>query len=76
MPFTANQALETYFLEMRSRALEIAATLDRIGRGDGFDDVKGDERLAKLRDAFDILKSDAPDRAEQIQLLFSIPVDA
>ena len=72
MALTAQKALDTYFLDMRSRALELAATLDRIGRGDGYDRVKIDRRLSKLREAFEILTSDHTDRAERVQLVFSI----
>ncbi len=73
MPLTAEQALDAYFLEMRSRALELAATLDRIGRGTGYGRVRSDERLAKLNQAFQILASDASDRAARVQHLFSLP---
>ena len=74
MTLTAEEALDMYFLDMRSRALELAATLDRIGRGIGFDRVRADERLAKLQDAFKVLTSDEPGRAERVQLVFSAPV--
>jgi hypothetical protein len=68
----AAETLERHYLEMRWRALSLAADLDRVQRGDGARQLmQSDPRLAKLRDAFNILLSDAPNRAEQVQLIFS-----
>jgi hypothetical protein len=67
----ASQLLERYFLEMRWRCLSLAADLDRVQRGDGAAQVSSDPRLAKLRDAIKVLLTDAPNRAEQVQLIFS-----
>lgn len=62
------QIFDQQFYEMRWRCLSLAADLDRIQRAGPFPD---DDRLAKLRDAFKLLLSDAPNRAEQVQLIFS-----
>jgi hypothetical protein len=68
----AAEILERYYLEMRWRALSLAADLDRVQRADGARELlQSDKRLAKLRDAFNVLLSDAPNRAEQVQLIFS-----
>jgi hypothetical protein len=66
--------VELYFLEMRARALEIAASLDRIERADGGPQVMtGDPRLATLREAFAVLgRTGCTDRAEQVLQLFSL----
>ena len=48
-PLTAQTALDTYFLEARSKILDLAGILDRIGRGEG--DAAGDTRLEKVRQA-------------------------
>jgi hypothetical protein len=68
---TAAQTLDRYYLEMRWRTLSLAADLDRVGRNEGAAQVNGDPRLNKLRDAFKVLLSDSPNRAEQVQLIFS-----
>lgn len=75
MPQTspAPVALEREFLLMRCKVLEIASALDRIDRGEG--DVGVDPRMLKLRDALRTLLTDSPNRAEQIQLIFSDEFD-
>ena len=75
MPSTldGSQVLNTYFLEMRAKAIEIAASLDRIERAGGGDLMTSDPRLAQLHDAFKVLGATGiSDRAEQLQMLFSI----
>ena len=69
----AQQTLDHEFLDIRSRILDVASSLDRIQRADG--DVSSDERMKKLRDALQIVLSDDPHRAEKIQLLFSREYD-
>ncbi|MBM4004051.1 MAG: hypothetical protein FJ295_12320 [Planctomycetes bacterium] len=58
---------------MRCKILELAASLDRLGRGGG--SVVDDPRFAKLREAIGLLVESREDRAEQVQLLFSRPYD-
>jgi hypothetical protein len=53
--------------------LDIAAALDRQDRADG--DVATDDRRKLLEAGIAILGSDAPDRAAQVQLLFSREYD-
>ena len=68
----ANQTLDTYFYEMRWRALSLAADLDRVERAAGGGDVlRSDPRVAKLREAFNVLLSGKENRAEQVQMIFS-----
>lgn len=69
---TAREMLDRHFLEMRAKLIEIAADLDRIDRSDGPAD---DPRLALLRQAIDTLNQDGDGRAENLQLLFSLPYD-
>ncbi len=69
----SKQILDREFLEIRAKILQIAASLDRIDRADG--DVDEDEKLELLRKGILILMSDSPDRAEQVQLLFSREYD-
>jgi hypothetical protein len=68
----AQQTLDHYFLEMRWRCLSLAADLDRVERAPGGSAVIGsDPRLKKLRDALGVLLESGPNRAEQVQNIFS-----
>lgn len=68
-----NPVLEREFLEIRSRILDIAASLDRIGRKDK--SPAEDERMDRIKKGLEIVLSESPDRAEQVQLLFSRAYD-
>ena len=73
----AAQVLDREFFEIRAKILEVAASLDRMDRGDGV--VETDARMQKVLAAIRILlqdRPDRPDRAEQLQLLFSRQYDA
>ena len=68
----AKTTLDATFLEMRWRALSLAADLDRIERAAGGKElIAADPRLAKLRDALRMLCQNEPDRAERLQMIFS-----
>jgi hypothetical protein len=71
-PLPAAQALDAYFLEARSKLLDLAAILDRIDHGGG---VK-DSRLERIRQAAELLTASGPDRAARVQELFSLPYDS
>ena len=73
IPMAAPDILDREFLGIRARLLEVAASLDRIDRGEGR--TSDDPRLKLIRQALDVLLSPAGDRAEQVQLLFSRPYD-
>lgn len=73
-PLSANETLEREFLVVRAKLLEIAATFDRLERGDG--SVGNDPRLQQVFAALDVLSkpiATEADRAEAIQLIFSLP---
>jgi hypothetical protein len=70
---TAAQVLDREFLEIRAKVLELAASFDRLHRAEGA--VVGDPRLSLIQEAIDVLQSDADDRAEQVQLIFSLHYD-
>ena len=72
-PMTAPEVLDREFLGIRAKLLEVAASLDRIGRAEG--SVDDDPRLAQLRAALQLLVDASADRAEQFQMLFSLPYD-
>jgi len=68
----ATRALEQYFLEARSKLLDLAAILDRIDRGENATLVDTDPRVARIDQALKVLLSDAPNKAELIQQIFSL----
>jgi hypothetical protein len=74
-PLPAPAALDAYFLEARSKLLDLAAILDRIGRGAGADGTE-DARLTKIRQALETLHDETAGRAEMVQRLFSLDYDA
>lgn len=69
-PQTARQILDRHYLEIRSKILDLAASLDRVDRAPD-DSVQDDPRLAKLRGGIELLLTTATDRATQVQMLFS-----
>ena len=75
VPLPAPKVLESYFLEARSKLLDVAAILDRIGRGDDGEDVENDPRLARIRQALEVLLDQSGGRAERIQKIFSLDYD-
>lgn len=75
-PLPAAQALDASFLEARSKLLDLAAILDRIGRGPGAAGMDEDPRLEKIRQALEVLLDPSGGRAERIQHVFSLDYDA
>jgi hypothetical protein len=72
-PLPAATALDNFFLDARARLLDLAAILDRIDRGGG---VANDPRLAKVRQALEVLHDKSGGRAERVQQVFSLDYDA
>jgi hypothetical protein len=72
---TATQALERHFLDARCRLLDLAAILDRIGRGSGAAGTAEDPRLTRVRQALEVLLDESGGRAERIQKIFSLDYD-
>ena len=75
---SASDLLEREFLTIRGKLLEVAAALDRIDRGKG--SAAGDPRLDKIRETLSLLGGDPAkyaktSRAEQLQLIFSLPYE-
>ena len=73
-PLSARTALDAFFLEARSKLLDLAAILDRIDRG-GNSDLAKDPRRGNIRQALEVLGDERPGRAERIQRLFSLDYD-
>lgn len=71
----APRALDQFFLEARCKLLDVAAILDRIGRGDHAAAVEVDPRVSKINRALAVLASTAPNKAELIQQIFSQEYD-
>jgi hypothetical protein len=74
-PLPATQALDRHFLDARARILDLAAILDRIGRGRDASAVADDPRLLRLRQALEILLDPSGGRAERVQQIFSLDYD-
>jgi hypothetical protein len=73
IPLDAPEVLNREFPEIRARLLQLAAALDRMDRATG--SPEADPRRQKIREALAILLEAGPDRAERMQLLFSLPYD-
>jgi hypothetical protein len=73
-PLAAPSALDAYFLEARSKLLDVAAILDRIGRGAAANGAD-DPRLVKIRQALEVLGDTSAGRAERVQRIFSLDYD-
>jgi hypothetical protein len=71
----AAEVFEREFVSLRGKLLEVAAALDRIARAEG--SVAADPRMVQLRQSLEFLAGadGRQDRAEQIQLIFSLPYD-
>ena len=80
---TATEILDREFLTVRGKLLEVAAALDRIERGsieggsinDGKGSAAGDPRLDKIRETLGLLGRQGGKRAEELQMLFSLPYE-
>ncbi len=73
-PLNSRAALDSFFLEARSKILDLAAILDRLDRGGG-SDIQDDPRLARVRQALEVLLDRSPARAERVQQVFSLDYD-
>lgn len=72
-PMSAPRVMDQFFLEARSKLLDLAAMLDRLDRGEGT--AAADPRLAHLRKAASMLLEPEAGRAERLQQLFSLDYD-
>lgn len=66
---TRLQVLDLYFLEARSKLIDLAAFFDRVERADGDDDF----RMIAFRSALKELAVPGKDRAKNVLLAFSDP---
>ena len=63
------QLLDLYFLEARSRLIDLAAFFDRLDRAEG----DADFRLTALKQALEEMRSAESSRAERVLLSLSDP---
>ena len=66
---TRQQILDLYFMDARSKLIDIAAFLDRVDRGEG----EPDFRLAAFRKAIEELDGGEAVRAKGVFMSFSDP---
>jgi len=71
---TFSGILDREFLPLRGKLIEVAAALDRIHRSGG---APRDPRMELIAESLKQLAEGrpTPDRAEQIQMIFSLPYD-
>jgi hypothetical protein len=66
---TRQQVLDLYFMDARSKLIDLAAFLDRVDRAEG----EPDFRLAAFRKALEELAKNDPTRAKNVLLSLSDP---
>ena len=66
---TRREVLDLYFMDARSKLIDLAAFLDRVDRAGG----EADFRLEAFRTALQELHKNAPERARHVLLAFSDP---
>jgi hypothetical protein len=73
-PLTQRQLIDEYFIEHRTKILDIAAFLDRFDRASARD-AEDDFRIAAFREALGLLTSSqgTPSRLHAIQMALSDP---
>ena len=66
-----SKILDLYFVDARSKLIDVAAFLDRVDRGDGGDDY----RILAFREALRVLSTqgEGTSRAERVLMAFSDP---
>lgn len=72
-PLDASLTIQKYFVENRSRILDIAAYLDRIDRSQNPEKAKDDFRMAALQRALEELTRPGVGRVEKIHEILSDP---
>ncbi|MBA4158956.1 MAG: hypothetical protein H0X65_15975 [Gemmatimonadetes bacterium] len=72
-PRAGRELVDEYFIENRTRLLDIAAFLDRLDRaGDG--EATSDFRVRAFREALAVLCDGDFPRVDRIQMIFSDPI--
>ncbi len=71
-PMNTRQLVDEYFIENRTRLLDLAAFLDRLDRSNE-GQAPDDFRIRAFRQGLRELISDEPGRIERVQMLLSDP---
>lgn len=71
-PMTRRQLIDEYFIENRTKLLDLAAFLDRLDRA-ADQSSERDFRMQAFHEALQVLCTNEPSRATQIQMIFSDP---
>ena len=66
---TRQQVLDLYFMDARSKLIDLGAFIDRVERADGPEDF----RMTAFRKALSELSKTNPERAKQVLLAFTDP---
>jgi hypothetical protein len=66
---TRQQVLDLYFMDARSKLIDLAAFIDRIERASGEEDF----RMRSFREALQKLSGDEREKAKEVLLTFSDP---
>jgi hypothetical protein len=66
---TRQEVLDLYFMDARSKLIDLAAFLDRLERASG----EADFRLAAFKQALALLPTDAPGKAKSVLMSLSDP---
>lgn len=69
-PLSQQQLIDDFFMEHRTKILDIAAFLDRLDRSID-QNANDDFRIVAFRDAVRELSSREPERVERVQMIFS-----
>jgi len=69
-PLSQQNLIDEYFMESRTKILDIAAFLDRLDRSVN-EDGRDDFRILAMREAMQELNSQAPGRIERVLMIFS-----
>lgn len=69
-PLTRRQLVDEYFIENRTKVLDVAAFLDRLDRAEG---GESDIRMEAFAEALQVLCGRGPARLQAIQMIFSDP---
>lgn len=72
-PMRAIDILDLYFIENRSRLLDIASFLDRIDRHEGAEEAKADYRYRAFERIIELLSQPGGGRTKAIQVALSDP---
>lgn len=69
-PLSQQELIDEFFMESRTKILDIAAFLDRLERSVD-DSGKNDFRILAMKKAMEVLNSDEPGRIERVLMIFS-----